>query len=131
MAEMNFTPPPGGSGQWIDLIWSIAATKVAPALAGSYVRGLFPPRKAIGQRLAESLGGVLMVIYAGKPAAAILWAALDKAMITGGLGRARDVMERAEAGLLAAFLVGLLGMTIVEGGIVWVRTWMRRRAEAA
>jgi len=128
MADFHIPPQPGG---WWDLIWSVLATKAAPALAGSYVRGLFPPRKAIGQRLAESLGGVMMVIYAGAPVAGALWAGLDKAMRVAELGRAKDVMDKSQASLLAAFLVGLLGMTIVEGAIVWVRTWMRRRTEGA
>jgi len=103
-------------------------TKIAPALAGSYVRGLFPPRKPILQRIGESLGGVVLVVYAGKPAAGALWAALDRAMRIADLGRAKDIMDKGEASLLAAFLVGLLGMTIVEGGIVWVRAWIKRRA---
>lgn len=128
MADFNVQPPsPGG---WVDIIGSMIMAKVAPALAGSYVRGLFPPRKPILQRLGESLGGVVLVIYAGKPAAGALWAGMDKAMRVAELGRAGDIMDKSEASLLAAFLVGLLGMTIVEGAIVWTRTWIRRRVEA-
>lgn len=126
MADFNFQPPsPGG---WIDIIGGAIMTKVAPALAGSYVRGLFPPRKPIWQRILESIGGVFLVVYAGKPVAGALWAAMDKAMRIAELGRAGDIMDKSEESLLAAFLVGLLGMTIVEGAIVWTRAWVRRRA---
>jgi len=128
MADFHIPPP--GPGGWVDIIGSAVMTKIAPALAGSYVRGLFPPRKPIWQRILESIGGVCLVVYTGKPTAGALWAALDRAMRIADLGRAKDIMDKGEASLLAAFLVGLLGMTIVEGGIVWVRAWVKRRAGA-
>ena len=113
---------PNGSA-WL---WGLLVSKVGPAVAGAYVRGLFPPRKPLLQRLGEAFGGVLLVLYAHKIAAGGLWAVLDWAL--GHVGtKAADVILRSDADMLAAFLVGLLGMTIVEGALVFIR----RRAEKA
>lgn len=101
--------------------------KVAPALAGAYIRNLFPPRKSWRQRLLETAGGVLLVIYAGEVAAGATWAVL------GWAGSFLDVVDvaayvdRGQSDLLAAFLVGLTGMTAVEGGFHYARKWMERK----
>jgi hypothetical protein len=111
------------SSTWI---WGILVSKVAPAIAGAYVRNLFPPRKPILQRLGEASGGVLLVLYGHKIAAGTLWALLNWAL--GFVDtKAAEVIQRSDADMLAAFLVGLLGMTIVEGALIVIR----RRAAAA
>ena len=125
---MADTPPLLTSGDpnsstWL---WGLLVSKVAPAIAGAYVRGLFPPRKPILQRLGEAFGGVLLVLYGHKIAAGALWAVLGWAL--GFVDtKAADVIQRSDADMLAAFLVGLLGMTIVEGALIVIR----RRAAAA
>jgi hypothetical protein len=104
----------------------LLVSKVAPAAAGAYVRGLFPPRKPTLQRLGEAGGGVLLVLYGHKVAAGALWALLNWALAFVDT-KAADVILRSDADMLAAFLVGLLGMTIVEGALLVIR----RRAETA
>jgi hypothetical protein len=105
------------SSTWL---WGILVSKVAPAVAGAYVRGLFPPRKPILQRVGEAFGGVILVLYCHKVAAGALWAVLNWAL--GFIGaKASDVINRADADVLAVFLVGLLGMTIVEGALIVIR----------
>ena len=106
---------------------ALLLTKIFPALAGSFVRNLFPPRKPILQRFGEALGGVVMVIYAGPVAGGALWAALGWAMAFVN-AKQSDVIQRAESDLLAAFLIGLIGMTLVEGAIAFTRAWMKTRA---
>ena len=52
----------------------------------------------------------------------------------GGFVGVVDVAEfvnRAQSDLLAAFLVGLTGMTAVEGGFHYMRKWVEKKAEAA
>lgn len=103
--------------------------KVAPALAGAYIRNLFPPRKAWRQRLLETAGGVLMVFYAGEVAAGATWAVLKWAGSFVGVVDVAELVDRGQSDLLAAFLLGLTGMTVVEGGFHYARRWLDKREE--
>jgi hypothetical protein len=102
---------------------SLFVTKVAPALAGAYIRNLFPPRKTLLQRFLEMIGGVLMVVYTAHVAAGALWALLGWALGWLGVQDISLIIQRQQADLLAAFLVGLIGMTVVEGFLVFLRRW--------
>ncbi len=127
MADVGPHLPPGavelGSG-----VLGVIMAKVLPALAGSYIRNLFPPRKPWRQRLMETAGGVLMVIYAGEVAAGATWAVLKWAGGFVGVTDVGEFVNRAQSDLLAAFLVGLTGMTVVEGGFHYARKWMEQKS---
>lgn len=113
-----------GGGGGYDLL-SLLFSKVLPALAGGLVRNIFPPRKVFWQRAAEMLGGVILVIYTGHHAGAVLWALLGWGLSKIGVNDPSLVMDRVQTDQLAAFLVGLVGMTVVEGGLVFLRQWSR------
>lgn len=103
--------------------------KVAPALAGAYIRNLFPPRKPWRQRLLETAGGVLMVFYAGEVAAGATWAVLKWAGGFVGVTNIAEFVDRGQSDLLAAFLLGLTGMTVVEGGFHYARRWLGKKVD--
>ena len=117
-------PPPPGSFDLMGLL----ITKVFPAFAGAYIRNLFPPRKPLLQRAAEAFGGVVLVIYAGPVAGGALWGLLGWLMTSIGVDDITPLINREQSDLLAAFLVGLLGMTVVEGALVFIRAWWRGKA---
>lgn len=108
----------------------VVMAKVLPALAGAYIRNLFPPRKPWRQRLLETAGGVLMVVYVGEVAAGATWAVLRWAGTFVGVSNVAEFIARGQSDLLAAFLVGLTGMTIVEGGFHFARRWLDKRVES-
>lgn len=108
-------------------LMALAITKIAPAMAGAYIRNLFPPRKPFMQRAAEAFGGVLLVVYGGQVAGGALWALLAWGLSLIGIGDMTGLIRRDQSDLLAAFLVGLVGMTVVEGGLLFVRSWLRER----
>ncbi len=110
-------------------ILGVIMGKVAPALAGAYIRNLFPPRKSWRQRLLETAGGVLLVFYGGEVAAGATWAVLRWAGGFVGVVDVGEFVNRAQSDLLAAFLVGLTGMTAVEGGFHYARKWVEKRSE--
>ncbi|SCM74032.1 hypothetical protein KL86PLE_130058 [uncultured Pleomorphomonas sp.] len=99
----------------------VIMAKVFPALAGAYIRNLFPPRKPWRQRLMETAGGVLIMFYAGEVAAGATWAVLKWAGGFVGVTNIAELVDRGQSDLLAAFLVGLTGMTAVEGGLHYLR----------
>jgi hypothetical protein len=112
-----------GAAEFLGVIMA----KVFPALAGAYIRNLFPPRKSMRQRLMETAGGVLMVFYAGEVAAGATWAVLRWAGGFVGVANVAEFIDRGQSDLLAAFLVGLTGMTAVEGGFHYARRWIERQ----
>lgn len=107
----------------------VIMAKVLPALAGAYIRNLFPPRKPWRQRLMETAGGVLMVFYIGEVAAGATWAVLRWAGGFVGVTNVAEFVDKSQSDLLAAFLVGLTGMTVVEGGFHYARRWLNKREE--
>lgn len=123
MADMG--PQIPGAAELLGVIMA----KVFPALAGAYIRNLFPPRKPWRQRLMETAGGVLMVFYAGEVAAGATWAVLKWAGGFVGVTDIAEFVDRSQSNLLAAFLVGLTGMTIVEGAFHYARRWLGRHEE--
>lgn len=118
-------PPP-----FLDYLYGLVFTKIAPATVGAFLRNLFPPRKPWWQKGLETFGAVLLVIYAGGIAAGAQWALLSWAMSHIGVTDIARFIDRAESDRLSALLVGLLGMTIVEGGLVWLRRKMGGEAKA-
>lgn len=119
-----------GAAELGSSVLGIVMAKVLPALAGAYIRNLFPPRKPWRQRLLETAGGVLMVVYAGEVAAGATWAVLGWAGSFLGVTDVAEFIDKGQSDLLAAFLVGLTGMTVVEGGFHFARRWLDRRVEA-
>lgn len=120
MADPHSHLTPEGVG-----IVTLLVTKVAPAIAGGLIRNIFPPRKPMVQRVAEMAGGVLLVLYAGEVAAGIMWAMLAWGLKKIGVENPATVVMYSDAAKLAAFLVGLLGMTCVEGAILYTRRWWK------
>lgn len=113
---MTDVPPPS----W-DWFYSLLIAKIIPAGVGAVLRNLFPPRKSWSQKLLETFGAVLFVIYAGQVAAGAQWALLSWGMGHIGVTDISRFIDRAESDRLSALLVGLLGMTAVEGCVVWIR----------
>lgn len=128
MADIGPHIPPGAAELSSSLL-GVAMAKVLPALAGAYIRNLFPPRKAWRQRLLETAGGVLMVIYVGEVAAGATWAVLRWAGTFVGVTDIAEFVDRSQSDLLAAFLVGLTGMTVVEGAFHYSRRWLEKRED--
>lgn len=128
MADIGPHIPPGAAELGSSFLGVVMA-KVLPALAGAFIRSLYPPRKAWRQRLLETAGGVLMVMYAGEVAAGATWAVLKWAGGFVGATNIAEFVDRGKSDLLAAFLVGLTGMTAVEGGFHYARRWLDKREE--
>ncbi len=117
---MADVPPPA-----LDWLYSLLIAKIVPAGVGAFLRNLFPPRKRWSQKIAEMLGAVLMVIYAGQVAAGAQWALLHWLLSFINVNDVARFIDRAESDRLSALFIGLLGMTLVEGGLRWFRRRMR------
>lgn len=118
MADIQ-PPSPGG----LDLM-NLLLGKVLPAAAGAYIRNVTSRNKPFVRRLAEMVGGVVMVISVGDPVGAIMWSGggfvASKLL---GVEDLAGVISRAEVDRVAAFLVGLAGITIAEGVLNLARMW--------
>ncbi len=105
------------------LAWILAKAMTAGAGAlGALVRNLFPPRRRLRQRAAEYVGGALAAVFFGPVAGPILHQLILAFGRTMGVAL-EPVMPRESVDSLAAFLCGVVGLTMIEGLILLARRW--------
>lgn len=109
----NLPPDPGGFG--MDLVSQ--AIPVVAGVIGAMVRSLTGPEKSWRQRAAAWIGGAAMALYATPVVAPIAFEAINDFDLVGDFA---TVTPQSLEGL-CGFLLGAVGVTLVEALIGWAR----------